>query len=226
MLIRDEIRNFPVTKPLPSELIKKSEEYTTLAILKYALPERFSMLHKDESPDLQDTDGKLGVEVTSGESASNHIITGESIKYRHSNSEVEKEKILQKIKKNGGNIDGYVIDYPIGNAESDMEHVQTAFSKKLTKADIYRQKFQCIGLAILIDCPLFIDKQWGKGLSFVNNGKYDFVALIHWSGLVIYDFKTDNYSFFKINREDMDALKRLGRMAAEGIISDDDPVWN
>ena len=131
MLIRDEIRNFPVTKPLPSELIKKSEEYTTLAILKYALPERFSMLHKDESPDLQDTDGKLGVEVTSGESASNHIITGESIKYRHSNSEVEKEKILQKIKKNGGNIDGYVIDYPIGNAESDGKQRNG------------RQKWQC-----------------------------------------------------------------------------------
>ena len=28
-----------------------------------------------------------------------------------------------------------------------------------------------------------------------------------------------------IDREDMDALKRLGRMAAEGIIKDDDPVW-
>ena len=70
-----------------------------------------------------------------------------------------------------------------------------------------------------------MNKQWGKNLSYVNNEKYDFVVLIHWSGLVIYDFKTDKYSFFKINREDMDALKRLGRMAAEGIIKDDDPVW-
>lgn len=96
MIIRDEIMTFLFTKPLPSGLIKTSEEYTALAILKYALPERFSTLHKDESPDLQDTDGKLGVEVTSGESVSNHIITGESIKYRHSNSEAEKKKILQK----------------------------------------------------------------------------------------------------------------------------------
>ena len=79
-------------------------------------------------------------------------------------------------------------------------------------------------MAILLDCPLFIDQQWGKSLSLINNGNYDFVALIHWSGLAIYDFKTNNYSYAKIGREDMDALKRLGRMAAEGIIKDDDPV--
>lgn len=40
------------------------------------------------------------------------------------------------------------------------------------------------------------------------------------------DKQRDNFnSYAKIDREDMDALKRLGRMAAEGIIKDDDPVW-
>lgn len=225
MILRDEIRNYPVTKPLPSELIKTSEEYRTLAILKYSFPDRFSKLHKDESPDLQDSIGEIGVEVTSGESPSDHLITGESIKYRHSKSETEKEKILRKIQDNGGDINGCIIDYPIGNANNDMKNVKKAFEKKAIKANSYRKRFQCIGLAILLDCPLFIDQQWGKSLSLINNGNYDFVALIHWSGLAIYDFKTDNYSYAKIDREDMDALKRLGRMAAEGIIKDDDPVW-
>lgn len=226
MFIRDEIKNYTVTKPLPAGLIKKAEEYKALAILKHSFPDRFARMHKDESPDLQDSDGDLGVEVTSGESTSDHIITSESIKYRHSKSEVEKEKILKKIQNNGGNIDGYIIDYPIGNADSDMIHVTAAFEKKIAKADLYRKRFKCIGLAIMLDCPLFINHQWGKRLSHINNGKYDFVALLHWSGVVLYDFRTDNYSYANINREDMDALKKLGRMAAEGIIKDDDSVWN
>ena len=65
----------------------------------------------------------------------------------------------------------------------------------------------------------------GKWLSDINKGKYDFVAIIHWSGVDIYDFLTKEYSRSRINREDMDALKKLGRMAAEGIVKDEDSVW-
>ena len=44
--------------------------------------------------------------------------------------------------------------------------------------------------------------------------------------LNLVDKQRDNFnSYAKIDREDMDALKRLWRMAAEGIIKDDDPVW-
>lgn len=35
------------------------------------------------------------------------------------------------------------------------------------------------------------------------------MALIHWSGVDIFDFKTGEYSKQRICREDMDALKRL-----------------
>ena len=44
--------------------------------------------------------------------------------------------------------------------------------------------------------------------------------------LNLVDKQRDNFiPYAKIDREDTDALKRLGRMAAEGIIKDDDPVW-
>ncbi len=33
------------------------------------------------------------------------------------------------------------------------------------------------------------------------------------------------YSRRWIDSRDMDALHRFGRMAAEGVIKDDDPVW-
>ena len=138
-----------------------------------------------------------------------------------------KEIILQKIRKNGGNRDDISTNYPVGTSEGDKKNIIKAFRKKLKKVDNYRQSFRYIGLAIIIDIPLFFfdDPKWGNWLSDINDGSFDFVALIHWSGLEIYDFKTGEYSIKRISREDMDALKRLGRMAAEGIIKDDDPVW-
>lgn len=62
-------------------------------------------------------------------------------------------------------------------------------------------------------------------VSHINKDGFDFVALLHWSGVDMYDVKTGQYKSHRINCEDMDALKRVGRMAAEGIIKDDDPVW-
>ena len=83
------------------------------------------------------------------------------------------------------------------------------------------------GDEILIDIPLFFfdDPQWGDWFSLINKDGFDFVALLHWSGVDMYDIKTGQYKSHRINREDMDVLKRVGRMAAEGIIKDDDPAW-
>jgi hypothetical protein len=53
MNLRDDIRNFQVTTALSSEKIKVAREYNALAILKYSFPDRFSKLHKAETPDLQ-----------------------------------------------------------------------------------------------------------------------------------------------------------------------------
>lgn len=227
MELRDDIRYYEVRSALPAKLIKTSREYKALAILKYSFPERFHKLQKSEAPDLQQSDGKLAVEVTWGGSQRDEQISSESIKYSHAKTEAEKEIILQKIRKNGGNRDDISTNYPVGTSEGDKKNIIKAFRKKLKKVDNYRQSFRYIGLAIIIDIPLFFfdDPKWGNWLSDINDGSFDFVALIHWSGLEIYDFKTGEYSIKRISREDMDALKRLGRMAAEGIIKDDDPVW-
>ena len=226
--LRDEIRNYKVTSALPTELMKTSREYDVLAILKYSFPERFSKLRKAEAPDLQDPYGELGVEVTWGGSPRDELISGESLKYSKAKTVAAKERSLQKIRENGGNRDEISTSYPVATSEDDKKNVIKVFQKKLKKVDIYRKSFKCVGLAIMIDIPLFFfyDPHWGKWLSSINNNGFDFVAIIHWSGVDIYDFKTDKYSKRLISREDMDALQRLGRMAAEGIINDDDPVWN
>lgn len=227
MNLRDEIRSFHVTTALPTELIKTSREYRVLSILKYSFPDCFSKLHKAEAPDLQDDSGNLAVEVTWGGSPRDELISGESLKYSHAKTEAEKDRSLQKIRKNGGDRDAISTSYPVGTSEGDKKNIIKVFRKKLKKVDIYRKSFQCLGLAIIIDIPLsfFDDPLWGKWFSDINDYRFDFVTLIHWSGVDIYDFKTGEYSNKRIGREDMDALKRLGRMAAEGIIKDDDPVW-
>lgn len=228
MLLRNEIRNYQVYSALPAELRKTSREYYTLAALKYSFPERFSCLHKAEAPDLQDSNGVLGVEVTWGGSPEDEQISSESVKYSRAKTAAEKEKCLAIIRKNGGNRNEISTSFPLGTAENDKRNVIESFRKKLGKADRYRQQFQHIGLVILLDIPLFFftDKYWGKWLSDLNQGSFDFVALLHWSGVDIYDFITGEYAICRIDREDMDALKKLGRMAAEGIVKDDDPVWD
>ncbi len=80
-------------------------------------------------------------------------------------------------------------------------------------------------MGINIPMFLFCDPNWGEWLEQINKGQFDFVALIHWSGIDVYDFATRNYYMKRIDRENMNALKRLGRMAAEGIIRDDEFVW-
>lgn len=227
MNLRDDIRNYEVTTALSPKLIKTSREYKVLAILKYSFPERFSKLQKSEAPDLQEPDGELAVEVTWGGSPRDGLISGESVKYSHAKTKDEKDKIRQKIQKNGGDRNDISTNYPVGTSEGDKKSVIEAFRKKLKKVDNYRQSFLRIGLAIIIDIPLFLidDPDWGNWLSDINNSSFDFVALIHWSGVDIFDFKTGEYSKQRICREDMDALKRLGRMTAEGKIKDDDPVW-
>lgn len=49
---------------------------------------------------------------------------------------------------------------------------------------------------------------------------------IHWSGIDVYSFIAKDYCIKRIKPEDMDALKKLARMAAEGRIRDDDPIWH
>jgi len=227
MKLSDEIRNYQVCSSLPPEMIKTSREYKALAILKYSFPERFANLCKAEAPDLQDFKSNLGIEVTSAISPRNEQITGESIKYAHAKTEAERKECLRIINKCGGTRDGISTGYPVSTADSDKEHVIDVFKKKINKVDNYHKQFQHMGIAIIIDIPMFFfeDSEWGKWLASVNGGKFDFVAIIHWSGIDIYDFGSGNYSSKRIEREEMDALKKLARMAAEGIIKDDDPVW-
>ena len=121
MNLRDDIRNYEVISALPTELIKTSRKYKVLAFLKYSFPERFSRLQKSEAPDLQEPDGNLAVEVTWGGSPRDELVSGESLKYDYARTEAEKEKCLQKIRKNGGDRDDISISFPMSTVEKEKK---------------------------------------------------------------------------------------------------------
>ena len=139
MVLSDEIRNYKVSFPLPAKMVKISREYNVLAILKYALPEQFSNLHKAEKPDLQDTESNLGIEVTSAISPLNEQITGESIKYSHAKTDAERAECLRIIKNCGGTRDAISTGYPVSTADNDKELVIEAFRKKMNKIERKRK---------------------------------------------------------------------------------------
>lgn len=228
MKLIDEIRMYQVTSPLPASKIKTSREYFALAMFKFLFPEKFANLRKAESPDLQDCVAKLGIEVTSGISPQDEQITGESLKYSRAKSGRERNECLRIIQKCGGTRDAISTGYPVSTPNSDKGCVINVFQKKVKKADQYHKEFQHMGMAIIMDIPMFLfcDHDWGKWLEPMNEDQYEFVALIHWSGIDVYNFITKDYCIKRIKQEDMDALKKLGRLAAEERIRDDDPIWH
>lgn len=226
-LLSNKIHNYQVKHALSQELIKTSREYYVLAVLKYSFPEKFSGLRKSETPDLQDLKKGLGIEVTWGDSPINELISGESYKYTQANTQADRVKCLKKIRQHGGDRNLFSTSYPISTAEGSLAFIQNAFQKKKSKIVMYRQNVQCLGLAIIIDIPIIIisDFQWEENLSDQNNDGFNFVVLIHWSGVDMYDFDTKKHTSKMISNQDMRNLKKIGRLTAEGIITVDDDVW-
>lgn len=60
----DKIKNKKFTEPIKSEPLKHSQEYRVLATLRYLYPNRFENMVTGESPDLQDNENGVGIEVT------------------------------------------------------------------------------------------------------------------------------------------------------------------
>lgn len=228
MVFTDRVYNYTVEKALSPDKIKTSREYYVLAVLKYLCPEVFSQLEKSETPDLQNRDGLLGVEVTWGGSPRDEIINGENYKLRYAKTEKQRERCLETIRKEGGNRDKYTISYPMSTGTDDKNNIEKIVKKKLNKIHIYKEKCSRVGLAILLDIPLFFltDKNWESWLSNINNNGFNFIILLHWSGIDICFFETNEYRSIRFkDREENMMLHKIARMTTEGIIKESDLEW-
>ena len=59
--------------------------------------------------------------TTHGTSPRDELISGESLKYDYARTEAEKEKCLQKIRKNGGDRDDISISFPMSTVEEEKK---------------------------------------------------------------------------------------------------------
>lgn len=232
MELNDEIRNRDFDDVLDSHLWKTSNEYTALACLKYCFREKYRHLRKAEAPDLQDIESSVAIEVTDSVTPNDAQIIGEFTKLSQVNSEKQKEKCREKIIQNGACLlsDGMMAWQSRGPVTEKREIIN-AFVQKLSKISKYRKMgFANIGLLIYHEKPAFsetIDNfpQWLIDAQKDWADKYDFVYILHVEGLLFYDFANREKSEIIIPHEDKYALGNLGRMAAEGEVKDNDPIW-
>ena len=232
MELTDAIRNKHFDVVLDSHLWKTSVEYTALAALKYCYGDKYKTLIKSESPDLQDVENGLAIEVTDSVTEKNAKTIGEFVKLKSAKSEKDREKSRRKIEQNGCKLwmDG-VMFWPTISLENERYEIIDAYVQKLNKVAEYRKKgFTKVGLLIYHEKPIFRDTetdfpQWLIQAQVDHANKFDFVYLFHNAGLIFYDFADETIVHTPISHEDREALGNLGRMMAEGEISDDDPIW-
>ena len=122
--------------------------------------------------------------------------------------------------------------WPTRVPETEQREILSAFSKKLKKLPEYHKcGFGKIGLLIYHEKPPFDETlqecdKWLTEAQSSSDMKYDFVYLFHIEGMLFYDFCSGEKTHVVISHEDRYALGNLGRMAAEGEIKDDDPIWD
>lgn len=232
MELNDRIRNRHFGYVLDSHFWKTSNEYTALASLKYCFGEKYRHLRNAEAPDLQDVENSVAIEVTDSVTPNDAQIIGEFTKLSQVITEEQKEKCRKKIIQNGACLlsDG-MMAWQSRGPETEKREIINAFVQKLSKISEYRKMgFANIGLLIYHEKPAFsetIDNfpKWLIDAQKDCADKYDFVYILHVRGLLFYDFASGEKSEVVIPREDRLALGNLGRMAAEGEVKDDDPIW-
>lgn len=228
----NDVRDIPSRCVLDSHLWKRCIEYTALASLKYCFSDKYRHLRKAEAPDLQDHENSVAIEVTNSVTPTDAQIIGEFTKLSQVSTEAQKEKCRQKISQNGAKLicDGFMA-WNFRSPETGINEIVNAFVRKLNKVSIYRQSgFEKIGLLINHENPVFPEEvaNYSKILMDAQKDyadKYDFVYILHIEGLLFYDFASGEKSEIVIPRADRLALGNLGRMAAEGEVKDDDPIW-
>lgn len=211
------------TVPLKSELMKKSMEYQALGVLKYCFGETYRSLKAADGPDLQMQ--KVGIEVTEAIDFKEAQALGEFTKMRVQGT-------IDSIRKiNGHTIDKNSITWLPKQMEDEQECIIKAFEKKLKKIPNYRQKgFNKVGLFIICREPLFPTTparcfEWLKNSQKNSSDTFDFAYLLAAETLGTFDFAANYSDWQRIERSDMDSIKKLARMTAENEICEEDVEW-
>lgn len=228
------VKNKKISSPISSNLLKHSQEYRVLAILRYLFPNKYNTMVAGESPDLQDYTNSVGIEVVSAVQENDMKVQSEFSKYYQELDTLKKEKILNKIKENKYSIveiqkDKYTISC-FGTSKSEKNVFQNTIRRKRIKIELYKGKFEKLGLAIILpSIPTSeTEKNYIRWILEVRKEKdifFDFVYIVS-NRFCIYCDLNGNYEKSSITDDEYLLLSTIARMTAEGDLDLNSIEWN
>lgn len=220
--------------PISSELFKHSQEYRALATLRYCFPGQYETMSVSESPDLQDKENDVGIEVTVAVQGSDMQATDAFSKLRHTKDNAQQDKLTNLIRSCGFSIDSMPCGIPIistaGTSEGEKYIFQKSLINKLGKLQDYKNSFNTVGLVMILkEIPTTEAEnnliEWIQEVNQEENDFYDFIYIISCRFCIYFENKT-NYSLKRIiTKAESELLQTIGRMTAEKELTLESQEW-
>lgn len=230
----DKIKNKKFIEPIKSKSQKHSQEYRVLATLRYLYPNRFENMVTGESPDLQDKENGIGIEVTAAVDFRDMRAYREFANLQQKNGNTEKHK--RAIISSGYSILTIPIKEDIvaistsGTSDGEKFFFQKSIRRKTEKLEQYRANFKRMGLAILLpESPTsYAENHFSEWISEVfdkSANLFDFVYVISHRFCLYYDMKVCIAEKHSLTQEESRLLATIARMTAEDELSLNDEEW-
>lgn len=228
------VRNKKYNQLIRSCLLKHSQEYKVLAMLRYLFPKEYNKMVTGESPDLQDYENSMGIEVTVAVRENDMKATSAFSKLRQANRNTVVEKYKRIIESSDCSL------IPIcgekfamcatGNSGGEKRSFQNIIRKKKTKIRQYRSNFSLLGLAIVLPDPPTLEAEscfvdWIREVFQEDCNLFDFVYVFSHRFCIFYDVQVGCSSKWMFSREENMLLSIVARMTAEGELSLEDLEW-
>lgn len=215
---------------IDSRKLKDSQEYYALAVIKSLFPDDYKTLMKKatDRPDLKNIDDLYGVEVTTADSKNDN----EDNRLLSIYSKDKKKKIKEKLEKHGKKvIETGGISLLAGGGgygvEKDNQLLIHSISEKIKSAAKYASNYKFLDLVVIknervpsnwdeeifrcVDTALSQDKKMFRNVFVIYN---EYCYWVNSDG-----------THEKIQINNGDRLKLLGRLTAEGVIKVEDEEW-
>lgn len=228
----NKIKNKRFTTPIESELQKHSQEYRVLATLRYLYPNRFENMITSESPDLQDKENGIGIEVTAAVDWRDMRASREFANLQQ--KDVNTEKHEKAIVSSGYSIfslkENWVAICTSGTSDGEKFFFQESIRKKIKYLQRYKTEFKKIGLAVILPEIPTSDAEahfceWIAEVFGKSSTVFDFVYVLSHRFCIFYDVQEDVVEKRTINETETILLATIARMTAEGELSLSDWEW-
>ena len=136
-IFTERVKNQHYSQPIQASLLKHSQEYRVLATLRYLFPQKYNKMAAKESPDLQDFENSIGVEVTAAVREDDMRATRAFSQFCRASSNRERQKNKTQIESSGYSI------VPIQGSRLAISTTGTSNGEKNFFQKNVREKIAC-----------------------------------------------------------------------------------